>query len=149
MFIALLPALFIGASLCMFLMKLLVKIMNKTKWPQLYHICTNQAIEITREADSILFLKIGLYIVLHFTKKMLSLLNFFPYSYYIIWDCWYFKSHFSMISLISSELYFIYLFFHLLFKNTKKKHCLLFGTRSSLSTEKMKGNSSQPCNIVE
>lgn len=52
--------------------------MNKKEWPQLYHICTNQAIEITREADSILLLKIGLYILLHFTKEMLSLLIFFP-----------------------------------------------------------------------
>lgn len=67
MFIALLPPSFFGPSLCMFLMSLLVKITNETKWPQLYHICTNQAIEITREADSILFLKAGLYILLHFT----------------------------------------------------------------------------------
>lgn len=67
MFIALFPPSFIGPSLCMFLMSLLVKIMNKTKWPQLYHICTNQEIEITSEADSILFLKIGLYILLDFT----------------------------------------------------------------------------------
>lgn len=47
------------------------------------HICTNQAIEITREADSILFLKIGLYILLHFTKEMVSLLIFFLYNYYM------------------------------------------------------------------
>lgn len=51
------------------------------------HICTNQAIEITREADSILLLKIGLYILLHFTKEMLSLLIFFLYNCYIIRDC--------------------------------------------------------------
>lgn len=67
MFIALLPASFVGPNLCMFLMSLLVKIMNKAKCPQLYNICTNLAIEITSEADSILFLKIGLYILLHFT----------------------------------------------------------------------------------
>lgn len=45
-----------------------------------------------------------------------------------------------MILLISSEFYFIYIVFRLLFKNTKKKHYLLFGTRSSISTEKIKAN---------
>lgn len=131
---------FIDPSLCMFLMTLLVKITNKTKWPQLCHVCTNQAIEITRKTESILFLKIGLYILLHFTKEMLSLLNFFPYNYYIIQDCWYFKSCFSMILLISLEFYFIYIFSICFLKIPKRKHCLLFGTRSSISTEKIKAN---------
>lgn len=152
MFIALLPTSFIGPSLCMFVMSLLVKIMNKTKWPQLYHICTNQAIEITREADSILFLKIGLYILLHFAKEMLSLLIFFSYNYYIIRDWWYFKSCFSMISLISSEFYFIYIFSIIFLKTPKRSiACFLVPEVQFLQkrSKQRKGNSSQPCNIVE
>lgn len=52
-----------------------------------------------------------------------------------------------MISLISSEFSFIYIF-HQLFKNTKKKRCLLFGTSSSISTEKIKAKETLPSHVI-
>lgn len=141
MFIALPPPSFIGHSLSMFLMSLLVRIMNKTEWPQLYHTCTNWR---SWGKMTILFQK---------NRSLSSCAPFyledaepgkslFPYNYYVKPVWLYLKVTFLWslslpLNSISST------FFSLLFKNTKRNFsCLLVPEVQILlkRSEKIKGN---------
>lgn len=115
-FIALPPPSFIGPSLCMFLKSLLVSIINKTEWPQLYCACTNQGIWNHQQWWQYFYSwRTGLYLpLLNCTSETLSLVKLVSpvtvalHQFADILKVTFLWSH-SLLNSIFSTFYFFFL----------------------------------------